>query len=94
MGQEAAEVAIAAFADPAEVPVGAGRRFPRREPEPTRKVAPPPKRMDVSHGSDHGGGGDNAHTRHLLEARGHGMLACHAPERAVDRDDPCLDAVG
>src|SRR5437879_5595795 len=67
-------------------PTAAGR-FTRREPQPTRKVTPAAKRVDMPDGPDERRRGDDAYARDLMKPSGDRMLADHAGELLIDRGE-------
>lgn len=65
--QQAAQVAVAAFADASQIAPHAGGGLARCEAEPTREVAAASERVNVRDGTDERGGGDDADAWHLLK---------------------------
>src|ERR1700733_16282894 len=70
MDQQRADIAVAAFADPAENLAIAARTLSRYEPEPSREVAPGPKALGIVHREHERGRGHDADTgdRHQAPA--------------------------
>ena len=69
MGEETPQVAIAALADPSEVPTSPGGRFSRREAQPTREVPSAGKGVNVRDGSNERRRSDHPDAGDLLQSR-------------------------
>ena len=88
--QQALQVAVAAFADVSESPVVAARVFARRQPDPTRKLAPATERMDVSDRADQGGRPQQSDAGHGLQQRADRVGGGQLPQFAVELGDAVL----
>src|SRR5215510_3927074 len=88
--EQAAQIAIAMFADAAELVLAAARVLLRHEPDPRREVSPGSESLRVSDAGDESGGQSRANAWNLIEALTHlvGSVPGHDP--AVKLQDLCL----
>src|SRR5262245_21465485 len=88
--EQAAQIAIALFADAAELVLAAARVLLRHEPDPRREVTSRSEGLRVSDAGNESGGLRRANAGNLIEALTHlvGSVPSHDP--AVKLQDLCL----
>ena len=93
MGEQHAQVTVAAFGDAPEVAGLPGTVFTRGEPEPSRELSGTLEGVDVGDGGDHGGSDDDADARDGEQSLYGGMRFGELSELPVELFDSLLEGV-